>query len=604
MLMPKLVSFTRWKLQWKFLFIFIVLIILPMLAFSLYIYSQANHAVQLQAIDNTRGHLEKIDQNIAAVLQDIEDISSYMIYSEDIRNYLSTPALPENRTYLNDLEAQINGFATFHLTSKNFLDSISLEGNNHTELNIGTPLGQTSEDNWKHKAKQLEGKVFWSDTYTIKDYWDRESKVISLYRVINDINNVTKPLGMVTIRLRAEKLYELIDRDTRNSDKIFVVNQNGIVVIHPDYQAIGKTYPDQAILNAISRDPDQSLTLNLKNKKNRYNVVTEPVEGTGLIVVGVVNEAAVAEGITPIQHSIRLMMIALTIFGIFALFGFYHFNIKRIKDLAKQTKQVEKGDFSAKVAVRSGDEIGVLGMRFNKMVEQLKHLIENVYQMEIRNRESELKLLQSQINPHFLYNTLDMIRWTARLENAMETSKLIEQLSKMFRISLNRGKPWISLKDELTYSRSYLDLQQRRLGDKLDYTVYWEDGILDAVVLKQTIQPLIENSLQHGFENVRTLRKIYIRCFKLDGSLVIDVIDNGKGFPDSNIQTHIQNGYALQNIKDRLAMAFGDKADISIEDMYSRGAWIRIKHPFITDMSEIQEAKSEGDSNDSKSSDR
>lgn len=592
--MIKLLSFTRWKLQWKFLFIFVVLMMLPMLAFSLYMYTQANKAVQLQAITNTRGHLEKIDQSLESVTQDIEGISSYMIYSDDIRNYLKTPTLPENRTYLNKLEKQINGFATFHLTSKNYLHSITLEGNNRTKLTIGMPLDQTSEDHWQSKAKELKGKPYWSDTYTVRDYWDRKSKVISLVRVINDINHVTKPLGTVTIRLNAAKLNDLIERDTRNTEEMFIVNQNGTVVVHADEELIGGPYPEKQIMKALREDPLKAQTFNMRNQENRYHVVTEPVDGTEFIVVGVVNEETVAQGISPIQRSIRLMIIVLTVLGLLAMIGFYHFNIRRIKELAIQTKQVERGDFSARVAVHSTDEIGELGERFNKMVERLRHLIENEYRMELRNRESELKLLQSQINPHFLYNTLDMIRWTARLEKADETSMLIEQLSKMFRISLSRGKPWISLEDELTYSRMYLDLQKRRLGDKLTYTIYWEAGVLDSMVVKQTIQPLIENSLEHGFENMRSVRNIYIRCFKQDGDLVTDVIDNGRGFPPGHVDTFLQHGYALQNIKDRLNMAFGDKASITIENRESEGAWVRIKHPCVTDMVDIQEARKEG----------
>jgi two-component system sensor histidine kinase YesM len=597
--MMRLLFFSGWKLQWKFLFIFLVLVLVPMLAFSLFIYSQANQAVQLQAINNTKGHLDKIEQNVSSVLQDIEDISSYMIYSEDIRSFFKIPDTAQNRTRLNDLEQRINGFATFHLTSKFYLNSISLVGNNKNRIDIGMPLSEKNEKVWKEKAIELEGKIIWSDAYTIKDYWDREDKVISLYRVINDINNVSLPLGMVVIRLDANRLYQLIETDFRNLEEMFVINRNGTVVMHPDDKFIGQQYPNDLILKAVNQNLEQQATLNIKEDNVNYNVVTQPVEGTDLVIMGIVNKASVAEGINGIQESIRLMMIVLTLFGFLAMIGFYHFNIKRIQNLMKQTQQVEKGDFSANVSVQSKDEIGLLGLRFNRMVERLRDLIENKYKMEIRNRESELKLLQSQINPHFLYNTLDMIRWTARLEQAMETSKLIEQLSKMFRISLNRGNPWISLKDELIYSQSYLELQKRRLGKKLEYSLFCDHDALEAIVLKQTIQPLIENSIHHGFENMRSLRKIYIRCFREGNELLIDVIDNGKGFSNENLRSSIQGGYALQNIQDRLKIAFGEKADILVKQKDSPGAWVRIILPYNENEDVIEGAKSEGEQNES-----
>ncbi|MCM3766088.1 sensor histidine kinase [Neobacillus niacini] len=587
--------FSEWKLHWKFLFIFIILIILPMLCFSLYIYSQANKAVQLQAVHNMKSHLEKIDQNISAVAFDIEDISSYMIYSKDIRDFLNTPNIPENRTRLNELENHFKGFATFHLTSKMYLNSISLESNDGNQIDIGIPLGKNNEETWNRNAIQLRGKIYWSGVYRIQDYWGREYKVLSLYRVINDINDFTTPLGTVTIRLDADKLYQLIDIDFRKYGEIFVLNQNGTVLLHPDSNYMGSSYPDPMIKTEVQKNHVQPEIFDYSKNGVEYKVITEPVEGTDFVVVGMVNESTVAEGIIPIQDSIRIMTIVLTMLGVIALLGFYHFHIKRIQDLAKQTQQVENGNFLARVDVKSKDEIGLLGLQFNKMVERVRNLIENEYQMVIRNRESELKLLQSQINPHFLYNTLDMIRWTARFEKAIETSKLIELLSKMFRISLNQGKPWVSLRDELTYSQSYLELQKRRLGGKLHCIVYYDYEVLEAVVLKQIIQPLIENSITHGFEIRRSNCEIYIRCYRENQHLVIDVMDNGKGFPTNDFSSFIQKGYALQNIQERLNLAFGDNGSITIKEKDSPGAWLRIVHPYIESTVEGEVSKKEGD---------
>ncbi|QNF28931.1 hypothetical protein [Metabacillus elymi] len=135
--MKQLLFFSNWKLIWKFLFIFIVLIIVPMLAFSLFINSKANHAIQLQAIDNTKSHLEKTGKNLSAVLQDIEDISSYMIYSEDFRSFFNTSNTAQNRITLNNIEDRINGYSVFHLNSKPYMDSITIEGMKENRFHIG-----------------------------------------------------------------------------------------------------------------------------------------------------------------------------------------------------------------------------------------------------------------------------------------------------------------------------------------------------------------------------------------------------------------------------------------------------------------------------------
>ncbi|CAM4125451.1 sensor histidine kinase [Lederbergia lenta] len=580
--MKNMLFFSRWNLQWKFLFLFLLLVLLPMLAFSIFIYNQANKAVQVQAVNNVKSHLEKMNQNLLTALQDIEDISAYMIYSEDIRSFLQSSNPVDSNLY----SKRINGFAVFHLTSKPYLNSISLQNFSGSQMDIGTNLGENDESKWRNKAEMLKGKIFWSDAYSIKDQWGRENKVITLYRVINDLNDFTSALGMVAIRLDAEKLYRKMEPDFQNIEEIYVLNRNGDVILHSNPKLIGHPYPKDSIATAIQKGKGSSVSLDFKENKVNYTAVAGPIEGTNMVVLGIVNKENVAQGISSIQESILIMMVVLTTLGLLALLGFYQFNIKRIKILANQTKQVEKGDFTAKVSVKSGDEIGLLGLRFNKMVERLKHLVENEYQMEIRNRESELKLLQSQINPHFLYNTLDMIRWTARLESAGETSKLIEQLSKMFRISLNRGKPWITLKDELTYNQIYLEFQKRRLGDKLKFTIYCDYRVLESFVLKQMIQPLIENSLQHGFENKRIVRHIYIRSYLEHDMLIIDVIDNGEGFNTNHFNDAIKTGFALQNIHSRLQTAFGKSANITIKQINSPGAWIRITHPYTESLLE------------------
>jgi two-component system sensor histidine kinase YesM len=175
------------------------------------------------------------------------------------------------------------------------------------------------------------------------------------------------------------------------------------------------------------------------------------------------DEGKVVKDLMAVYLSTWIMFFISVLLGILALIGFYYSIVLPIVDLTKKTKQVEKGDFSAQVNVRSEDEIGKLATRFNRMVATIQRLIDLKYKVQLKQRESELKALQNQINPHFLYNTLDMIRWTARLEKAMETSRLIETLSRMFRISLNRGKLWIPLREELSYVESYLQLQQKRL---------------------------------------------------------------------------------------------------------------------------------------------
>ncbi|PPA69145.1 cache domain-containing sensor histidine kinase [Jeotgalibacillus proteolyticus] len=575
--MKKYLNVNNWQLTWKFFIIFFVLIIMPLFAFGLIISNKANEAAQNQVVDNTKKNLEKASESLATVFQDIEDISSYMIYSEDFRGYFNAGNAPGDRGLLNTLEERISGYAVFHLNESAYIHSIALESERDNTFQIGQVIqeNQQNESDYMLEAIELDGRPLWGGSYTITDYWNHESHVLSLFRVINDLNNLTRKLGMVTIRLDSTKLYELVSLENPDLDQIVVLDKNYRVVLHEDPSVIGTSYKYEIPLGDLNEVGD----FTYEQQGESYHAVVQPLENTDLTVVATVDNESIRQGLSGLRTMIQLMIVVLAALGIAAMIGFYHFNIKRIIELTDQTEKLEKGDFSAKVSESSYDEIGILASRFNRMVDQVNLLINTKYKMQIQNRDAELKLLQSQINPHFLYNTLDMIRWTARLGNPEETEKLIELLSKMFRLSLNRGSDWIHLKDELEYCSIYLTLQQHRLGPLLKTAVYCEAGIEKAVILKQIIQPLIENSIQYSKGTSLEPKRLYLRCYKEQDILTIDVMDNGKGF-DLDIDETMQKGTALANIKARLNLTYGSNASLSIQNHHSGGAWVRITMPY------------------------
>ncbi|OUM95789.1 MAG: hypothetical protein A9Z00_14410 [Thermobacillus sp. ZCTH02-B1] len=572
--MRRLKRFSDWPIQRKFVTIFLLFVLAPILAFNLHIYSQANRAVQMQAINNTKEHLEEINQTILTVLKDIESISMFLIYSDDVRAYLKLKGEEADQTaVIRRLEEQLNGYTLYHLTSKPYLHSMSLEGLEHRfHVGVHPSVYETAESAWKRAAIARRGEKLWTGVYTVRDPWNRESEVISLFRVINDLNRITVPIGMVAIRLDVRKLYDYIRADFGDLAEMIVIDRKGTIVMHPDAGMIGRPLSDTPLAGLLESGTVGQTTLDYREGGIDYHAMAVPVAGTDFVTIGMVNETSVAKGVTGIRQSIPWMMAALTGLGVLAMIGIYRVIIRRIADLIKRTYQVERGDFTAQVPVTAGDEIGVLGNRFNQMVLRLKNLIENEYQLELRNRESELKLLQSQINPHFLYNTLDMIRWTARLEKAPETGRLIELLSRIFRISLSRGRMWIPLGEELAYCRSYLELQKHRLGGSLVYSLHCEYDVADVPILKMTIQPLIENSIHHGFGDMKSLKRIRVRCYRDGDRLVIDVMDNGKGFSKERFEAALRDGYALRNIRERLRIAYGDEASLTVvEDADAAG---------------------------------
>jgi two-component system sensor histidine kinase YesM len=477
--------------------------------------------------------------------------------------------------------------------SKNYINSITLEGENGSKLYFGEPV-RGNEEQWIQLAKSQQGKIVWSDSYPIESGWSGKKYVVTLFRVINDINDMTRPIGLVRIRINVQDLYESLAKAIhREGGTAFVIDRNGSVVLHDNPEFLGKTYPDSFLVKKILKCSGKGSFRHFYQKK-WYLVVTREISGSGWYLVSMMDEGKVVKDLMAVYLSTWIMFFISVLLGILALIGFYYSIVLPIVDLTKKTRREEKGDISVQVNVRSEDEIGKLAIRFNRMVATIQRLIDLKYKVQLKQRESELKALQNQINPHFLYNTLDMIRWTARLEKAMETSRLIETLSRMFRISLNRGKLWIPLREELSYVESYLQLQQKRLGDGLRFEIKIDEELQDAIVLKQILQPVVENCIVHGFRGIERPGKIEIACYRENGDLHIDVSDNGSGVDVAAMNAYLQgdesqqDGYALKNVNDRLKLLFGSSYGLRFVDREGEGACAKFILPLISNEAEIK----------------
>ncbi|WP_054860422.1 histidine kinase [Gracilibacillus sp. JCM 18860] len=540
---------------------FLILITLPTILFGSLIYYQTTEVFKEQAEENINARLEKNDENLVAILNTIENITSYMIYDESFRTFFTTPK--QDVAKVREAENAIKGFFTFQIMSYKYIDSIKLVSTNQDNLlNFGNPV-EGNENELRKLAISTGGEPVWSNTYKLNSAWSGEHHVISLTRQINDINKISQPIGMARIRLNETELYKNIEVDMTQQGNYFVLSNSGEVVLHPDSDLVGNKYPNQAIIDLVTHEQGgKNFTYETGGEK--YLLVKQKITGTNWFSVILVNQDEVVQNLYNVRTLMINLVVLLAVLGVVAFFGFYNWHVKPILELTEQTKQLEKGNFSAKVPVHSKDEIGRLGLRFNKMVITIQKFIDREYKLKIKQKESELEALQNQIDPHFLYNTLDMIRWTARMEKAMETSQLIERLSKIFRMNLNKGSMWVSLKEELVYLDNYLELQRSRMGDRLQYTIYYEEQLKDTLIVKQLIQPLVENSILHGLKDLPRQGKIDIRAYKRERSLIIDVIDNGRGFQEESL-SKIDGGYALQNIRDRMRLAFGEGYGMEIK---------------------------------------
>ncbi|MCI0529209.1 MAG: sensor histidine kinase, partial [Nitrospira sp.] len=264
-----------------------------------------------------------------------------------------------------------------------------------------------------------------------------------------------------------------------------------------------------------------------------------------------------------------------------------------IKKLHNVTTTITKNDLQALVTGDNVDEITELGMSFNIMIGKIRELLAAKIKEQENLKKAELRALQAQINPHFLYNTLDTIVWMAEANKTREVIEIVRALSSFFRIALSKGKDWISIRQEIEHVRSYLTIQKMRYRDILDYRIEVDEAILEGMILKLTLQPLVENALYHGIKNKRNGGVIIVQAKRTDqNEILLEVQDNGIGFTPyklARIQTEInadsdeitlkESGFGLENVNKRIKLYYGKQYGLSLNSQYQEGTRVILTIP-------------------------
>lgn len=303
------------------------------------------------------------------------------------------------------------------------------------------------------------------------------------------------------------------------------------------------------------------------------------------------------EGLTRWFLSFIVLTFVAVGFAVIATWGISRSIYLPIKKLHDVTRTLTKNDLQALMTRDNVDEITELGMSFNIMIGKIRELLDAKIQEQENLKKAELRALQAQINPHFLYNTLDTIIWMAQSNKTDDVIQIVSALSNFFRISLSKGKDWITIGEEIERTRSYLTIQKMRYRDIMDFSIYVDDAVRQDTVLKLVLQPLVENALYHGLKNQRQRGTITVRAeLKNENEVSLQVRDNGIGIPPDKLaelrralsdeaeENHIESGYGLVNVNQRIKLYYGKPYGIAIDSEYQRGTRVGIVIPLTREV--------------------
>ncbi len=414
--------------------------------------------------------------------------------------------------------------------------------------------------------------------------------VITLTRAVEITEGTSTDQGVLLIDITYGSLQYMLDNLVLgNQGYLYLVSSGGGLIYHPRMQMIDANLETEN-LEAAAGYRDGNYQEIFEGEKR--DVVVKSVGYTGWKIIGVTP----AGGFSLSGMKTKLFLIFVVAFFLFLLAIVNAFISTKItapiQELEKSVNALEAGELDAEIYMGGSYEIHHLGRSIDDMAKRIQTLMDDIVAEHESKRKREFDTLQSQINPHFLYNTLDIIVWMIENEQKQEAVKVVTALARFFRISLSKGKSIIPVRDELEHVRNYLMIQQMRFKNKFIYRIEAKEEVLGLASLKLMLQPLVENAIYHGMEFMDGDGEIVVKAYKEQGQLHYKVEDNGLGMTKEQTESlmteknHVASGrgsgIGVKNVNERIRLYFGEEYGLSIESEPDEGTVIEICLPAIS----------------------
>ena len=535
----------------------------------------------------TQTIIQQMNQNIDSYIDYMENTSYLVSSNEDVQKYLfGDTADPEARDRI------LSQFETILDSRSDILNLGIIAENGRMLINNGQRLTNQDLDihsqEWYTNALEGRESVYLTSSHVQHIISGERPWVITLSRGIRnkEMGTGQEKEGVFFIDLNYNAISELCDQSmVGNQGYAFIVDADGNIVYHPQQQQLYNELQTENIDLVMNAGSDIVTWGDGINKK-MYSISRS--EKTGWTVVDCVRVEELLRRSNEAQSIYVLVAIGLMAVALF----FSRFVAKSItlpiQRLCDSMERVQEGDFSVSdIVVDSENEIGSLTKSFNVMTQRIHELMaQNIREQEAK-RKSELKALQSQINPHFLYNTLDSIIWMAEGKKNEEVVLMTASLARLLRQSISNEDELVSIGQEIEYARGYLTIQKMRYKDKLEFWIEVEPSILNIRLIKLVLQPVIENAIYHGLKYKESRGLLLVKGFMKNGNAVLQVIDDGVGM-DQETLDHIyerhkvdyhSNGVGIYNVQKRLQLYYGNEYGLVYESKPGEGTTATITIP-------------------------
>lgn len=578
------------KLRSRLLLIYFLLIVLPLGFFSLYSNFRVRTVVQNQTLSAAQNAFDDTFLAIDRIWTQLDEVID--ILATDPLVYAVASNDPRDFTYIQRLQDSNQVATTFEqLRTLSGVDRIQLYVNNEysysNDQNNIVQINTISNGHWYHGATQTSTR-YWCSPSDFSDQPAEERKWFSSMQTIYNPRSIQEPLAIVRVDIDQSRLHSILDGTS--------ITENGMLLIMRGQNILLASCSDQdadrasSIAQQIKPTGVPNWDIVVENG-TRYYVQSRTLNSSGWHVASILPAKDIYHPGNMLSAEMLLIVAVVTVIAYLMAYFLSRSTLDRLSMLTKTMHEVENGNTEVRMEPAGDDEIAQLIGSFNQMMDQMDSLMDDKVEYGRQIKNLELKALQAQINPHFLYNSLDLINCTAISHNIPEISKMVNALSKFYRLSLSKGREIISVRDELKHIKLYLEIQNLRFDNRIHVTWDLDPSADNCQVIKIILQPIVENAVIHGiFEKPSKSGCLSITTRRFEDGIRITISDDGVGMDEQTMRKNFtasdgiadtSGGYGVRNTNDRIKLAYGDSYGLTCSSTIGKGTTVTVHIPAI-----------------------
>lgn len=582
-------KFRYWKrsLQVVIAISFSMISVIGMLSIGIILYTAYRENSETQTMLDNVQLVNQVERNLTNYLRNMMRISDSLYYSVIKDTDFSEENIDKELTLL------------YEANRDNLVSIACFSGEG--ELITATPVNtlkknvEITDQSWFVKAQNKPENLHFSSSHVQNLFEDSNNRyfwVISLSRGVEITRSGSTSSGILLVDMNFSGIEQLLNMaNSGDMGYMYLMDQEGQIIYHPQQNLIYSDLVEENNAAAITYDDGKHEEIFQGEERG---IVVKTVGYTGWKIVSVIPKENISQNLNQI-NAIWITVLAVGILILIFLNQYLSGKITQpIRKLEDSVKKLEL-QYPDRIYVGGSEEIQHLGKTIRSMVEQMRQLMDDVVKEQEEKRKNELDALQSQINPHFLYNTLESIIWMVESERYEEAIDMVTALANLFRISLSKGKTIITIRDEFQHARNYISIQMVRYKNKFQVMFDLDPELEKYLTIKLIIQPILENAIYYGMETMDGDGEIRVTGYQKDGDIYIDIEDNGIGMPPEQVKHLLTDGVyerkrgsgiGLRNVDQRIKLYFGEAYGLHIESEPDEGTKVSIHLPMKLEVKE------------------